>query len=208
MNFFKNILILVSAVVLISCTSNVKTKTDLQNEEYNNSISNPKNTPTIYDVNTRFLTDDETRTIYEVFTGKEFGHGKLILRTDNNDRTGLYFYVMFETFKYNILKGSKISLYFQTNKSSKNYSFSYTIPETSSLFRELVLGVTGKDAKGIDENVLAWKIEVKSPEDKMITMKQSWLWSVDDSPKPEASTSPDDKRPTLYLPNINKNKKK
>ncbi|MBO5254231.1 MAG: hypothetical protein J6B07_00215 [Opitutales bacterium] len=205
MKYLKSILLFVSLIVLTACSSDTQTNAQLQKEEFDNSISNLRNAHFIDDVNTKFMTDDQTRTIYEVFTGKEFGHGKLILRTDNTDRTGLYFFVMFNTYKYNIQKGSQILLYFQTKDSNKNYKFSYTIPETSSLFRELVLGVTGKDALNLEKEILAWKIEVKAPDGKMITQKKSWLWTIENPPSPEVT--PASKRPTLYLPNFDKKKK-
>ena len=205
MKHLKSILLFVSLIVFTACSSDTRTNAQLQKEEFDNSISNPHNAHLIDDVNTKFMTDDENRTIYEVFTDKEFGHGKLILRTDNTDRTGLYFFVMFNTYKYNIQTGSQILLYFQTNNSNKNYRFSYTIPETSSLFRELVLGVTGKDALNLEKEILAWKIEVKTPDGRMITQKKSWLWTIENPPKPEPV--PDSKRPTLYLPKLDKTKK-
>jgi hypothetical protein len=92
---------------------------------------------------------------------------------------------MFKTYQNNILKGTQIDLYLQTKKNPKVQKFSFVVPENSSLFRELVLGITGNDAELVDTSILAWKIEVKNPEGKIITQNQSWLWSIENPSKPE-----------------------
>jgi len=45
--------------------------------------------------------------------------------------------------------------------------------------------MTGNDAELVDTSILAWKIEVKNPEGKIITQNQSWLWSIENPSKPE-----------------------
>ena len=184
MKMFQNVLALCALVVLSACVGD-NSKEQRDADEFNNSISNPTNASGISDVNFREMTDDETRSIYEVFTGKEFGHGRLILRTDQSDRSGLYFFVMFDTYRRNILKGTLVKLYVQTVLSHIVYKFTYIVPENTTLLRELVLGITGKDSKKVCEKVQAWKIEVLSPEDKLITQQQSWLWSVENPSKLE-----------------------
>ncbi|MBE6414286.1 MAG: hypothetical protein E7035_07020 [Verrucomicrobiaceae bacterium] len=185
MKNLNKIFLSVALFCLCGCSSQEVNKAELDKQEYVNSISNPENTQIISDVNTRFMTTPETYTIYEVFTGKEFGHGRLILRTDNENRTGVYMFIMFKTYQNNILKGTQIDLYLQTKKSPKVRKFSFVVPENSSLFRELVLGMTGNDAELVDTSILAWKIEVKNPEGKIITQNQSWLWSIENPSKPE-----------------------
>ncbi len=185
MKMLRTILLFCAIAGLCACSSEQQTKAELKKQEYANSISNPQNNSKIYDVNTRMLNADETYTTYEILTGKEFQHGRLILRTDNNNRKGLYFYVMFETYQKNILKDTIIDLYVQTNKTHKVQKFSFVVNETSSLLREIVLGITGNDANKVDKTVLAWKIEVKNPEGKIITQEQSWLWSIDNPSTPE-----------------------
>ncbi len=139
----------------------------------------------ISDVNFRMMSDAETRSIYEIFTGKEFGHGRLFLRTDKNNRNGLYFFVMFDTYCNDIQKGSIVKLFLQTNLSHEVKKYTFTIPENTTLLRELVLGITGKDVANVSKKVLAWKIEVFSPENKLVTQEQSWLWSVENPSKLE-----------------------
>ena len=169
--------IIATCLIFVGCTSS-ETKEQKQKYEFENSISSPQNKSTISDVNIRFLTDPETRSIWEIFTGKEFGHGRLFLRTQPENRTGLYFFVMFDTYQMNILEGSKITLFVHSEASKDVQEFTFDVKANSSLLRELALGITGSDAKRVSDKVLAWKIVVKSPDGKVITQGQSWLWSI------------------------------
>ena len=64
--------------------------------------------------------------------------------------------------------------------------WTFEVPDNTTLLRELVLGITGADAKFVDEKVLAWKIEVFSPDGTPLTEKHSWLWSLKE-PQPQAT---------------------
>ncbi len=180
----KNTILLCASLTFVACSSNPSLE-EKNKKDFDASISNPAHTAKISDVNYRMMTDDETRSIYEVFTGKEFGHGRLILRSDPSNRDGLYFFIMFDTYCRDIQKGTVIKFYLQTSQSHEVQKYTYTIPQNTTLLRELVLGITGKDTSNVSEKVLAWKIEVISPEDKVITQQQSWLWSMENPSKLE-----------------------
>lgn len=181
----KNFALLALCAVLCACAGG-ESKEQRAKAEFEESISNPQNDPLISDVNFKEMTDAETRSIYEVFTGKEFGHGRLFLRTDKNSRDGLYFFVMFETYCKDILAGTKIKLWVHSNAYPVPREWTFEVPDNTTLLRELVLGITGADAKFVDEKVLAWKIEVFSPDGTPLTEKHSWLWSLKE-PQPQAT---------------------
>ena len=172
MYYFRLFIFAVAAACVSACSS--PSKEEAARRDFDNSISNAENEPAVSDVIFRRLTDPETRSIYEVFTGREFGHGRLFLRTNPEDRNGLYAFVMFKTYVSEIQKDS-----FETKK------FVWTVPENSSLLREVALGITGADAAGLDAENLAWKIQIKNPDGGMITQKQSWLLSIDNPSKEE-----------------------
>ncbi len=181
---FKSSILLCSSLAFVACSSDTSLE-EKKKRDFDASISNPAHTAKISDVNYRMMTDDETRSIYEVFTGKEFGHGRLILRSDPSNRDGLYFFIMFDTYCSDIQKGTTIKFYLQTSQSHEVKKYTYSIPENTILLRELVLGITGKNLADVSDKVLAWKIEVISPEEKVIAQQQSWLWSVENPSKLE-----------------------
>lgn len=177
MYYFRLFIFAVAAACVSACSS--PSKEEAARRDFDNSISNAENEPAVSDVIFRRLTDPETRSIYEVFTGREFGHGRLFLRTNPEDRNGLYAFVMFKTYVSEIQKDSTIELFIQPKNSFETKKFVWTVPENSSLLREVALGITGADAAGLDAENLAWKIRIKNPEDGLITQRQSWLWSID-----------------------------
>ena len=172
------------AAVLSACAGET-TKEEALRRDFEGSIENPANDSAISDVIIRKVSEDSTRSIFEVLTGGEFRHGRLFIRTDESDRTGLYFFVMFKTYTKDILKDSEIVLFVHSSKSPKVEKFSFKVPENFTLLREVALGITGADAAKVDDKILAWKIEVKNKKGEIIVRKQSWLWSVE-NPSPSA----------------------
>ena len=170
------------AAVLSACAGETS-KEEALRRDFEGSIENPANDPAISDVIIRYVAEDSTRSVFEVLTGEEFRHGRLFLRTDEPNRTGFYFFVMFKTYTKDILEGSQIDLYVHSSKSPKVEKFSFKVPEKFTLLREVALGITGADAAKIDDKILAWKIEVKNKKGEIISQKQSWLWSVE-NPSP------------------------
>ena len=176
MKTLSSFFIVAICLLFAGCSSN-ETKEQKAKYEFENSISNDKSSK-ISDVNYRYLSDAETRSIWEVFTGEEFGHGRLFLRTQPENRNGLYFFVMFDTYQKNILKDTEITLFVHSKGNKKIEEFKFKVPSNSSLLRELALGITGSDSQKVSKKVLAWKIIVKDPSGKVITQGQSWLWGI------------------------------
>ena len=125
----------------------------------------------------RYITSDETISAYEVFTGKEATYGKLIMRTQPNNRAGMYFFVMFGYKPDDIALGCTFELSVNTTAEAKTRTYKFTVPETHSVTREVVLGITGSDWKSPKTRVNAWKLVLKSPTGKVLAEKQSWLWA-------------------------------
>lgn len=203
-NFIKLFCTLTATSLLVACASDTDEDAEnLQNpqnaqieqsqeDEPQSSIIGVdyKDEPIISYVRPRYLTDPQTRTIAEVFTGDELTYGQLTLRTNPNKRAGMYFFVMFDYGPDDIALASQIELSVDSSDSAHPRTFKFLIPETSSVMRELRLGVTGSDWKNPDAKVNAWKIVVKSPSGKILTQKQSWLWSLR-NPKGEEISNPE-----------------
>ncbi len=172
-NFFKSIISL-ATIALCACSSD-----DSNTPPPDGGIIglDMKAEPKISYCLPRYISDQETRTIWEVFTGEEMNYGHITLRTQPNKRAGMYFFVMFGFEADEISLASEIKISVSTTDNPQMRTFSFVIPQTQSVLRELRLGITGKDWQNPQAKVNAWKIEVKSPAGKILTQKQSWLWS-------------------------------
>lgn len=131
-------------------------------------------------VRPRYVADWQTRSIGESLTGKEHTYGHLTLRSQPDSREGMYFFIMLGWGPEDILLASQIDLYVDSNMTPKVRKYTFTIPETHSVLREIKLALTGSDWNGPDENVNAWKVVVRTPSGKIVAQKQSWLWSIED----------------------------
>lgn len=135
-----------------------------------------KGEPKISYVLPRFLNDAQTRSIYEVFTGEEINYGKLTLRTNPEKRAGMYFFVMFGYEPDDIALACTFELSVDSTADSRTRTYKFTVPETHSVTREVVLALTGADWPNPKAKVNAWKLVLKSPSGKVLAQKQSWLW--------------------------------
>ena len=135
-----------------------------------------KGEPKISYVLPRFLNDAQTSSIYEVFTGEEINYGKLTLRTNPEKRAGMYFFVMFGYEPDDIALACTFELSVDSTADSRTRTYKFTVPETHSVTREVVLALTGADWPNPKAKVNAWKLVLKSPSGKVLAQKQSWLW--------------------------------
>lgn len=140
--------------------------------------------PKISYVLNRYISDPETRSIYEVFTGEETNYGKLVMRTQPGSRAGMYFFVMFGYDPDDIALACSFELSVDSTEDPKTRTYKFTVPETHSVTREIVLGVTGSDWPWPKGRVNAWKLVLKSPSGKVLAQKQSWLWEYAGGGKP------------------------
>ncbi len=134
--------------------------------------------------NIAYMDEDTTRSIYEIFTGEEFSQGYLTLRSQPNERAGMYFYIMISG-PDSIPLASTIELSVdKIAEGAKATTYTFTVPETHSLLREIRLGLTGKDWQDPKTKVNAFRIVIKNPGGKVVLDHKSWLWSMPKDSKP------------------------
>lgn len=168
-----------SAATALFCSCSGDTAADNASEGESNGGTigvDFKGEPKISYVLPRFLNDAQTRSIYEIFTGEEINYGKLTLRTNPEKRAGMYFFVMFGYEPDDIALACTFELSVDSTADSKTRTYKFTVPETHSVTREVVLGLTGADWPNPKAKVNAWKLVLKSPTGKVLAQKQSWLW--------------------------------
>ena len=176
-NFFRIFCAIFSILVIAGCSSDGEKSASEGNSNEIIGV-NHKEEPKITYCLPRYITEQETRTIYEVFTGDEMPYGHLILRSQPKKRAGMYFFIMFGYKPDDIGLACRFVLEVDSNRHPHTRQFVFDVPETHSVFREVKLGITGNDWFGEDEKVNAWRLTLLSPTGKVITQSQSWLWSV------------------------------
>ncbi len=175
-NLLKVIFVNIALFAIVGCSSNESGSS--QNSDTSNIIGvTDFGEPKISYCLPRYLSDAETRTIYEVFTGEEMPYGHLILRSNPNKRAGMYFFVMFGYTPDDIALGCRFILEVDSNQTAGVRKFVFDVPKTYSVLRELKLALTGDDWKK-KERVNAWRLTLISPSGKILTQSQSWLWDI------------------------------
>lgn len=126
----------------------------------------------------RYVSQQETVTLWEVLTGNELDYGYETFRTHPDKRAGIYFFVMLDYGHDYVKKGTRFILSVDTTDASHPRTFTFTAPEDFRAVREIKLALTGDDCKSPKAKVNAWKLVILDPENKVIARKQSWLWSI------------------------------
>jgi len=116
--------------------------------------------------------------ISEYFSGKENTSGQIILRSQENHRTGLYFHVLFRD-GGTVMPVQNHQLIFKILDSEsidfKTHSFDVS-PEILQNGR-ILLGLSGEDWTSPQTIPIAWHLELQSKNGKILADTQSYLWS-------------------------------
>lgn len=115
--------------------------------------------------------------IAEYFGSPELKGRKIILRTDPENRAGLYFVVHLDEDADELPSGSSFEVSAVFPDSPKAKRFNFPLPEPTPGYRVVWIGLTGEDEPADDEAPVSWRVMIKGPQDEVITSKESFLWS-------------------------------
>ena len=133
----------------------------------------------VHSITAKFRTDDSFKGIVESFKHSESKGGKIILRSQNDQRTGLYFTVKFNNSLALFKPGYQIKVTFITNLSTKEQSYTWIFPNVhhSLIFQnELYLGLTHDPQFSSTTQLIAWRIEIFDQYNQLISSKHSFAW--------------------------------
>jgi hypothetical protein len=125
--------------------------------------------------------------ISEYFTGRENQGGNLILRTDEAERSGMYFHVGLPL-GMRFEDGTTAVLEYIHSDAPDVETRTFVLPEMPpGIFAELLLGLTGKDwpkstrkAKSHHtRSLVAWRITLKDSAGVILVLRQSFLWAME-----------------------------
>ena len=130
----------------------------------------------IKSVQPRYIEEKEFQRIREYLTGEEFQGRRLILRTQPDKRSGLYFVLTLNRRATALPKDSQIRVDLVTTEDRKRKSFTLKIPHKRTGTREIFFGLTGSDWPARTIPTLAWRVSLIDSAKKIIHAKESFLW--------------------------------
>jgi len=116
---------------------------------------------------------DSFKRIAEYFDGREHTGGQVILRTHPKQRSGYYFLARLAHTGAPVETRLVLQIITPEAAAPKVFQFSATLPDHDIV---LNLGLTGADWPDKSVNVVAWKLEVLGPGDKLLATETSYLW--------------------------------
>lgn len=116
--------------------------------------------------------------VSEYFTGKENTSGRVIVRSNETERDGLYLLLALDfPDKDSQPKPYKLVLQILDSESLDPVTYSFLLPDHAITQGELWLGLTGEDWPTPKKKIMAWHLAVQAKDDSILTNNQSFLWS-------------------------------
>lgn len=121
---------------------------------------------------------DSFQSYYEDRTGQELRGGWIVLRSQPQERGGLYFLTRVENpgplvpgavFVLRVIAPEAIDV--------RVFSFPADVPAGSKLFE---IGLTGRDWTGVRVQPVAWELELRAADGSVLAKKASFLWEKPD----------------------------
>jgi hypothetical protein len=132
-------------------------------------------------------TADSFQSFYEYRTGRELVGKWTVMRSQREERTGLYFLTRVQN-PGAAVHGATFVVRVVTPDATatKVFSFPADIQGGSWLFE---IGLTGKDWMAERVHPVAWEVELQSPDGTVLARKASFLWEKPDD-RPEQRHKP------------------
>ena len=116
--------------------------------------------------------------VSEYFTGKENTSGRVIVRSNETERDGLYLLLALDfPDKDSQPKPYKLVLQILDSESLDPVTYSFLLSDHAIIQGELWLGLTGEDWPTPKKKIMAWHLAVQAKDDSILTNNQSFLWS-------------------------------
>jgi hypothetical protein len=127
-------------------------------------------------VQTRYFLEEDFVRIREYLNGKEFSGRRLAVRTQSDQRTGLYFVLTLSRNAAALPSDTKVRIEVLTEGELTARSFEFEIPKKRPFTRDLFLGLTGSHWPNPNAVPLAWNISLMGPSEEIIDQQKSFLW--------------------------------
>lgn len=117
--------------------------------------------------------------ISEYFDGKENTRGETMLRTQPGQRAGYYFLVRTVNPGAPLPVTINLSLVMPAGAKAREFTFATDLKSGDTVVN---LGLTGGDWPDAKTNPVAWKLEVRSADGRVLDTEKSYLWEKPATP--------------------------
>lgn len=124
------------------------------------------------------MTKEDFLRISEFFSGKENKGMHLVLRTDPDERGGVYCVIALNKVIKRLPAGTKLTLDYILPEDSKVRTKEFILPAGEGRSREIYLGLTGASRPMNDTLPIAWKLTFADNDGKLLMEKKSYLWEM------------------------------
>lgn len=132
----------------------------------------------IKEIKPRYMAEEQFKRIAEYWTGKENTGGRLILRSDADERSGYYFTLILNQKLKKLPRGTVVLGEFYAGASLDVQSYEFPLPNRLPKNKEIFIGLTGEDAPADQRAPAAWRFTLKAPSGEVLAQKQSYLWEL------------------------------
>ena len=142
------------------------------------TISHSLSATSIQLVEAQFLSDNEFKRISEYFNGADNPGNRAIIRSQTDNREGLYLIFELDQSVSNLPSSAvfKVEIIDNLEKLAKSYQFPIDLAKYLKT-REVLLGITGSDWPDPDKKALAWRITLTDGKENELAVHESFLWA-------------------------------
>jgi hypothetical protein len=130
----------------------------------------------IVEIKPRYIDTESFVRISEYLTGVEKVGGRVIIRSQPEERDGYYFTLLLDTNVRELSAGTVFTGEFYTPFSKTAQTFEFTLPSKRAKTKEVFIGLTGTDWPDPSAVPSAWRITVTNANGMQLAQKQSFLW--------------------------------
>lgn len=132
----------------------------------------------IKEIKPRYMETEQFKRFSEYMNGAEHQGGRMILRTNPEERDGYYFTLIIDKKVRDLPKGTVVIGEFFTPQSVEAQIHEFTLPNKRPKTKEIFLGLTGEDWPQVGGVPGAWRFTIKNASGVTLGTKQSYLWSM------------------------------
>lgn len=132
----------------------------------------------IKEIKPRYIAEENFKRISEYWSGAENLGNRVILRSDPEVREGFYFTLVLDEKVRDLPRGTIITGEFYTPVSTDLQTHEFRLPNKLPKTKEVFVGLTGADWPEPGGVPGAWRFTIKDANGKLLTQKQSYLWSM------------------------------
>lgn len=129
-------------------------------------------------ITTRFIPAGRFKRICEHFTGVENKDGKIIERSQPDERAGFYMIVTLDLFSAPFPGNGAFIVEYIHSENRRPQTKLFPLLDANPSAREAFLGLTGEDWPSQDRSMVAWKVSLIGPDGKTVIDSQSYLWDI------------------------------